>query len=113
MSSPVTDLLSAYYCTEMADHQDVLCAALAQARPDARENLRLGFRALLTTRPMTVKDFWKATSAWFADDDQLYSALEDAYRCFFEEQPPTPDTRTFPSPRSPVSDSNTDRDMTP
>jgi hypothetical protein len=36
---------------------------------------------------MTSTEFWRATSAYFADDADLYRALEEAYSFFFDEAP--------------------------
>ncbi len=39
---------------------------------------------------MTHDDLCRATMAYFPDDEKLYRELADAYRFFFDEEPPTP-----------------------
>ena len=52
------------------------------------QKVRDDFRELLVTRAMSVDEFRKATATWFDDEGQMYSALADAYRYLFREEPP-------------------------
>jgi len=40
------------------------------------------------TRSMTVEEIRKATATWFDDEQRMYSALAEAYRFLFAEEPP-------------------------
>jgi hypothetical protein len=52
------------------------------------ERTRDEFRDFLRDRPMTRDEFYRATSAHFADDDEMYRAIGDAHRYLFDEEPP-------------------------
>ncbi len=41
-------------------------------------------------RTLSRDELWRATSAWFDNDKQMYGELEDAYRFLFNEEPPVP-----------------------
>jgi hypothetical protein len=69
--------------------------------PEVAERHRAEFRDFLSQRPMTRDEFWKDTSVWFADDEELYAAIADAYRFFFAEEPPATTIRTTGPTRSP------------
>jgi hypothetical protein len=88
MSSRVINLLSGYFSDEMAGAQPVLRASLHNAGPEAVERTRDEFRDFLRDRPMTRDEFYRATSAHFADDDEMYRAIGDAHRYLFDEEPP-------------------------
>ena len=88
MSSSVTDLLSGYFSEELAGARPMLRSSLINGGPEGVERLRVEFRDFLSNRPMTRDEFWKATSAWFDTDEALYAAVGDAYRFFFDDEPP-------------------------
>jgi hypothetical protein len=88
MTSKVINLLSGYFSEEMAGAQPVLRTSLHNAGPDAVSRTRDEFRAFLRDRPMTHDEFYRATSAYFADDEQMYRAIGAAHRVFFDEEPP-------------------------
>jgi len=63
-------------------------SSLYHGGADGVETVRREFRDFLRGRSMTRDEFWRATSAWFDDDEKMYRELEDAYRFFFDEEPP-------------------------
>jgi hypothetical protein len=94
MSSAVTDLLTAYFSEELAGAGPMLRSSLINGGPEGVERLRAEFLDFLSERPMTSNQFWKTTSAWFDNDEALYAAVEDAYRFFFDEEPPRVEEKT-------------------
>jgi hypothetical protein len=89
MSSSVTTMLEAYFSEELAGDRPILRSSLINGGPERVERLRGAFRDFLTDRPMTHDEFWKATGAWFDSDAELYAEIENAYRFFFDDEPPT------------------------
>jgi hypothetical protein len=88
MSSLVTDLLVLYFNEELAEERPTMRSSMINGGPEIVERHRAEFRKFLSSRPMTHDEFWKDTSVWFPDDERLYAAVEDAYRFFFDEDPP-------------------------
>ena len=91
MSSPLIGLLSGYFSEELIDERPEMRSDLFASSPDAVAGVRDEFRELLRTRRMSHREFWKATSAWFDNDDKVYRELADSYRFLFAEEPPAPD----------------------
>jgi len=87
MKSPVLNMLSVYFNEEMAEERATLRSILYNSGPAVVESNRAEFAELLRARSMTSDEFWRATSAYFASDDALYRALEEAYGFFFDEAP--------------------------
>ena len=87
MSSPVLDLLAVYFNEELIDERPNLRSSLYNGGPEGVESTRAEFADLLRKRTMTSDDFWRATSVYFASDENLYRALDKAYGFFFEEAP--------------------------
>ncbi|MEV6494915.1 hypothetical protein AB0M20_40780 [Actinoplanes sp. NPDC051633] len=83
-------MLSGYFAAEMAGERPIMRSSLLNGGPEGVERLRGEFRDFLINRPMTRDEFYKATSAWFDSDEQLYAAIGDAHRFFFDEEPPPP-----------------------
>jgi hypothetical protein len=84
----VIDLLSGYFSAELIDERPDLRSSLYHGKAEGVARTRDEFRELLRDRPMTRDEFWRATSAWFDDDEAMYRELEDAYRFFFDDEPP-------------------------
>jgi hypothetical protein len=89
MSSAVLDLLSGYFSEELMEERPIMRSSLYNGGMAGVEATKAEFRNLLTARTMTHDDFYRATMAYFPDDEKLYLELADAYRFFFEEDPPT------------------------
>ena len=89
MSSSVINLLSGYFSEELDGARPTLRTSLINAGPEVVERFRTEFQHILSNRPMTHAEFADATMAWFNTDDELYAAVADAYRFFFDEEPPT------------------------
>ncbi|MEV6495172.1 hypothetical protein AB0M20_42125 [Actinoplanes sp. NPDC051633] len=89
MSSAVLDLLSGYFSPELLEERPIMRSSLHHGGPAGVETTRADFRDLLAGRGMTHDDFYRATMTYFPDDESLYRELEDAYRFFFDEEPPT------------------------
>ena len=88
MSPTVLDLLSGYFSEELLEERPMLRDGLIIRGPVGVERTKTQFRELLTKRTMTHNEFYRATMAYFPDDAKLYRELEDAYRFFFDEEPP-------------------------
>jgi len=89
MSSAVLDLLSGYFSEELLEERPIMRSSLYNGGPAGVEETRAQFRDLLTDRSMTPDVFYRATMTYFPDDERLYRELEDAYRFFFDDEPPT------------------------
>ena len=89
MDSAVLDLLSGYFSEELLEERPIMRSSLYHGSPAGVEATRAQFRDLLVGRSMTHDDFYRATTAYVPDDERLYHELEDAYRFFFDDEPPT------------------------
>ena len=83
----VIDLLTGYFSEELIKERPEMRSSLHTGGFDGAE-VRAEFADLLRTRTMSHDDFWRATSAWFDSDEDLYRELAEAYRFFFDEEPP-------------------------
>jgi hypothetical protein len=81
-------MLRGYFSEEMIGDRPTMRSSLINGGPEVVERLRAEFREFLTDRPMTHDEFYKTTSAWFDSDEELYAEAGDAYRFFFDEEPP-------------------------
>jgi hypothetical protein len=81
-------MLEAYFSEELAGDRPILRSSLNNGGPERVERLRGAFRDFLSDRRMTHDEFWKATGAWFDSDEELYAEIENAYRFFFDDEPP-------------------------
>jgi len=88
MSSSVTNLLTGYFSEELIDERADMRSSLHHAGPEGVELVRSQFQDFLRSRGMSRDEFWTATSAWFDSEDEMYAQIEDAYRFFFDEEPP-------------------------
>jgi hypothetical protein len=89
MSSAVFDLLSGYFSEELLEERPVMRSSLHNGGPAGVEATKAQFRDLITDRTISHDDFYRATMAYFPDDEQLYRELAAAYRFFFDEEPPS------------------------
>jgi hypothetical protein len=89
MKPAVLDLLSGYFSEELLEERPLMRSSLYNGGPVGVEATRAQFRELLIGRSMTHDDFYRATMAYFPDDETFYRELEDAYRFFFDDEPPT------------------------
>jgi hypothetical protein len=89
MSSTVLDLLSGYFSEELLEERPIMRSSLYHGGSVGVEETRAQLRDLLINRSMTHDDFYRATMAYFPDDERLYRELEDAYRFFFDDDAPT------------------------
>jgi hypothetical protein len=89
MSSAVLDLLSGYFSEELLGERTVMRSSLYNGGPAGVETTKAQFRDLFIARTMTHDEFYRATTACFPNDDELYRELADAYRFFFDEDPLT------------------------
>jgi hypothetical protein len=94
MSSPLLDLLNGYFSEELVYERPIMRSSLYNGGPVGVETTKKQFRELLTARTLTHKEFYRETMAYFPDDEELYRALADAYRFFFDEEPPRADEET-------------------
>ena len=88
MSSAVLDLLSGYFSEELLEERPIMRSSLHNGGTAGVEATKAQFRDLLTSRTMTHGDFYRATMAYFPNDEKLYRELADAYRFLFDEDPP-------------------------
>jgi hypothetical protein len=88
MNSSVIDLLTGYFSEELIKERPEMRSSLYNGGADGVAEVRAEFADLLRDRTMSHDDFWRATSAWFDSDEDLYRELEEAYRFFFDEEPP-------------------------
>lgn len=88
MNSAVLDLLSGYFSEELLEERPVMRSSLYHGGPVGVETTKAQFRELLVERSMTHDAFYRATMAYFPNDERLYRELEDAYRFFFDDEPP-------------------------
>lgn len=89
MSSGLLDLLSGYFSEELLEERPDMRSSLYNGGMAGVEATKAQFKELLTARTMTHDDFYRATMTFFPDDEKLYLELNDAYRFFFDEDPPT------------------------
>jgi hypothetical protein len=89
MSSGVLDLLGAYFSEELTEERPMMRSSLHNGGTAGVEATKVQFKALLTERTITRDEFYRATLAYFSADEKLYRELADAYRFFFDEDPPT------------------------
>lgn len=90
MSSATIDALGVYFNEELRHERAGMRAGLYNGGPGGVARARAEIGELLRRRGLTHEDFWRATSVSFADDEEMYRELADAYRFFFDEEPPAP-----------------------
>lgn len=88
MTSGVIGLVSGYFAKELIDERPEIRTSLHNGTAEGVERIRAEFGEFLRKRPMTRDELYKATSAWFHDDEEMYRELGDAYRFLFDEEPP-------------------------
>jgi hypothetical protein len=91
MTSSVINLLTGYFSEELVEERPIMRSSLINGGPEGVDRVRNQFRDFLSRRPMTRDEFWQATSAWFETDEELYAAVGEAHRFFFDEDPPAPE----------------------
>jgi hypothetical protein len=65
--------------------------SLYNGGPAGVDRVQNEFRELLRTRSVGHDEFYRATMTLFDDDEKMYLELEDAYRFFFDDEPPAPE----------------------
>ncbi len=90
VSSAVVDLISGYFSEELIRDRPDMRSSLYNGGPGGVAAVRAEFADLLRRRTLSRDELWRATSAWFDNDKQMYGELEDAYRFLFNEEPPVP-----------------------
>jgi hypothetical protein len=90
MTSGAIGLISGYFAKELIDERPEIRTSLHNGTAEGVQRVRAEFGNFLQERPMTRDELYRATSARFHDDEEMYRELGEAYRFFFDEEPPVP-----------------------
>ncbi|BEL09626.1 hypothetical protein Q0Z83_078170 [Actinoplanes sichuanensis] len=84
MSSHAILLLGSYFNEEVVDLRPEVRDGLRDDGPEAFDRIRGEVRELIRERRLTPLEFRNETGVRFANEEQMYSEFEGAYRYFFE-----------------------------